>query len=222
MRGRHVPNDRIVLMFRSRTALHAFALWLALSAVLLRSLIPVGFMPGWTGSGGEQASWLIICPASPLSAALAPSGHGAHAGNAGHHDHAAMLAAMAAEAATATATAEVADPHAGHHAGMHHGLHHGADAMAAAGPPTLADVNVTHAGHDPAQHEAHRIASEHQSCPFAGAVAPALPGSLAGFTLAVPATRIGRPASAAAVASTSQRRLPPARGPPGIVDTRAA
>lgn len=217
MRGRHVLNHRIVLMFRSRTALHSFALWLALSAVVLRSLIPVGFMPGWIGSGVEAGNrWLIICPASPLSAALAApvAAHGGH----GHHDHAAMLAAMAAAEATA-ANADALDPHAGH--ALHHGRHHGADAMAVAGPPALADVNAGHAGHDPAQHEAHRIASEHQGCPFAGAVAPALPVSLASLAVAIPAASIGRPASAAAVASASQRRLPPARAPPRYLDDRA-
>ncbi len=208
------------LMFRSRTALHSFALWLALSAVVLRSLIPVGFMPGWTGSGVEAGNrWLIICPASPLSAALAAP-VAAHSGH-GHHDHAAMLAAMAATDAGANASAAgAADPHAGH--ANHQGMQHGADAMAAAGPPVLVDVNAGHAGHDPAQHEAHRIASEHQSCPFAGAVAPALPVTTAGFALALPAARIGRPEAAATVATASQRRLPPARGPPDIVDTLAA
>lgn len=190
-------------MFRSRTALHSFALWLALSAVVLRSLIPVGFMPGWTGTGEEGGRWLIICPASPLSAALAPPA----SKHAGHHDHAAMMAAMAA--------ADAADPHAAHRGmanmamdmtGMSHDMH-------AAG---------THAGHDPAQHEAHRIASEHQSCPFAGAVAPALPVTLASFALAIPAATLGRPVTALSTASASQRRLPPARAPPAVIDTFAA
>ena len=118
-------------MFRSRTSWHAIALWLALSAVVLRSLIPVGFMPGWTGSsGGESASWLIICPASPLSAALAPKAS-SHAGHP-HHDHAAMLAAMAAATSTGNG-----DPHAGHHAGMHHD----------AATMSVAAVDP-HAGHD--------------------------------------------------------------------------
>lgn len=188
-------------MFRSRTALHSFALWLALSAAVLRSLIPVGFMPGWTGTGEEGGRWLIICPASPLSAALTPPAKQ----HKGHHDHAAMMAAMAA------ADAESADPHAGHRAmqamaGMSHDMH-------AAGQ---------HAGHDPAQHEAHRIASEHQSCPFAGAVAPALPVTLASLALAIPAATLGRPVAAVSTASASQRRLPPARAPPAVIDTFAA
>lgn len=201
MRADPLPTVRATPMFRSRTALHSFALWLALSAVVLRSLIPVGFMPGWTGTGEEGGRWLIICPASPLSAALVPP-----AQPAGHHDHAAMMAAMAAADA---------DPHAAHHgmgqmmgdmAGMSHDMH-------AAG---------MHAGHDPAQHDAHRIASEHQSCPFAGAVAPALPVTLASFALAIPAATLGRPASTVSSATASQRRLPPARAPPAAIDTFAA
>ncbi len=192
-------------MFRSRTALHSFALWLALSAVVLRSLIPVGFMPGWTGTGEEGGRWLIICPASPLSAALASPAAKLPGAHTSHHDHAAMMAAMAA------ADADSADPHAAHRAmqamaGMSHDMH-------AAG---------MHADHDPAQHDAHRIASEHQSCPFAGAVAPALPVTLTSFALAIPAAMLGHPVTALSTASASQRRLPPARAPPAAIDTFAA
>lgn len=196
MCDRSLPLVRSALMFRSRTALHCFALWLALSALVLRSLVPVGFMPGWTGVGAEGGHWLIICPASPLSAALAPP-----AAKHAHHDHAAMMAAMAAAEAAG-------DPHAAHlaMAGMSHDMH-------AAG---------MHAGHDPAQHEAHRLASEHQSCPFASAVAPALPVTLASFALAIPAATLGRTATAVSTASASQRRLPPARAPPAVIDTYAA
>lgn len=192
-------------MFRSRTSLHSFALWLALSAVVLRSLIPVGFMPGWTGSsGGESASWLIICPASPLSAALAPKAS-SHAGHP-HHDHAAMLAAMAAATSTGNG-----DPHAGHHAGMDHD----------AATMSVAAVDP-HAGHDPAAHLGHRIASEHQSCPFAGAVAPALPVSVAAYVALIADALASRPATAVGVVAASQRRLPPARAPPVAIDTRSA
>lgn len=198
MRDRPLPTVRATPMFRSRTALHSFALWLALSAVVLRSLIPVGFMPGWTGTGEEGGRWLIICPASPLSAALAPPANK----HAGHHDHAAMMAAMA--------KAHAADPHA---------AHRGMANMAADMAGMSHDM---HAGHDPAQHEAHRIASEHQSCPFAGAVAPALPVSLASFALAIPVATLGRPATAVSTATASQRRLPPARAPPEFIDTYTA
>ena len=198
MRDRLLATVRATPMFRSRTALHSFALWLALSAVVLRSLIPVGFMPGWTGTGEEGGRWLIICPASPLSTALAPPANK----HAGHHDHAAMMAAMA--------KAHAADPHA---------AHRGMANMAADMAGMSHDM---HAGHDLAQHEAHRIASEHQSCPFAGAVAPALPVSLASFALAIPVATLGRPAAAVSTATASQRRLPPARAPPAVIDTFVA
>lgn len=204
-------------MFRSRTHLQSMALWLALAGVALRSLVPVGFMPGWTdAAAGGDARWLIICPTSPLYAALqaAPGhGHGAapvaaasaehahHAG--GHHDHAAMLAAQAAAAA---------DPHAHHH--------HGAAADAAASPSAVA-ANP-HAGHDASQHGGHRIAAEHLSCPFAGAAAPALPASAVVLAAAVAGSIRPNAAVPADAVIRNHRRLPPARAPPHRDDDTAA
>ena len=69
--------------------LYTITLWLALSGVLLRGLIPVGFMPGWAGStmGGEP-SWLIVCPAGELQVLL-PQTHHHHHDNGGpdHSGH---------------------------------------------------------------------------------------------------------------------------------------
>jgi hypothetical protein len=185
-------------MFRSRSHLQATALWLALAGVVLRSLVPVGFMPGWTSAGGVDGAprWLIVCPTSPLHGALAdptpPPTHDA----AGHHDHAAMLAAMAA----------ADDPHAGHHG------HHG-DAAA-----TVADG---HDGHAAGEHGGHRIAAEHLSCPFAGAAAAALPVADGAFAVTVADGReltAVRPADAVVPV---RRRLPPARAPPAPHDDHA-
>lgn len=189
-------------MFRSRSHLQAFALWLALAGVVLRSLVPVGFMPGWTGSAAKPggASWLIICPTSPLHAALA-SPVAAPA----HHDHAAMQAAQAAAAD---------DPHAHHH-GHHAGMDHGAavDRATPAADP--------HAGHDASQHGGHRIAAEHLSCPFAGAGSPALPAADIAFLVAAPGTSPVETVRPADAVTTVRRRLPPARAPPVAIDDRA-
>lgn len=214
-------------MFRSRSHLQSMALWLALAGVALRSLVPVGFMPGWTdAAAGGDARWLIICPTSPLYAALqAVPGHGGHettpeaapgAGHGGpsaehthhaggHHDHAAMLAAQAAAAA---------DPHAHHHHGA------AADAEAAASPSAVAAD--PHAGHDASQHGGHRIAAEHLSCPFAGAAAPALPASAAVLAAAVAGSVRPNAAVPADAVIRHHRRLPPARAPPRRDDDTAA
>ncbi|WP_293370081.1 hypothetical protein [Nevskia sp.] len=122
-------------MFRSRSHLHATALWLALAGVLLRSLVPVGFMPGWTDTAAKdgQAAWLIICPTSPLHAALAaPVAVDPHAHHHGGMDHGAMPAA---------------DPHANHDAGQHEGHRiaaaHLSCPFAGAGSPALPSVAYT-------------------------------------------------------------------------------
>lgn len=196
-------------MFRSRSHLTSFALWLALAGVVLRALVPVGFMPGWTGATAKagDAGWLVICPTSPLHGALAaPEAPAA----APVHDHAAMLAAAA--------EAEAGDPHAHHHHGhpaamAHAGMDHGAMAAAPVADP--------HAGHDAGRHGDHRIAAEHLSCPFAGAAAAALP--VAGFGpvgLDAGASAPDRAAASAAVARI-RHRLPPARAPPAASDDRA-
>lgn len=69
-------------MSRRRTHLHAVALWLTLAGVLLRGLIPVGFMPGWVAASEPASrSWVVICPTSPLRAVQhtatdpTPAGH---------------------------------------------------------------------------------------------------------------------------------------------------
>lgn len=185
-------------MFRSRSHLHAFALWLALAGVVLRSLVPVGFMPGWTDGAAKSsdARWLIICPTSPLYGALASP-----AAAPKHHDHAAMLAAQAA----------AADPHAHHH-GHHAGMDHGS-AVSTADP---------HAGHDASQHGGHRIAAEHLSCPFAGAGSPALPSIVSAGQFAASGSTAPDVARPPVVVLAVQRRLPPARAPPAGVDTRLA
>ena len=109
-------------MLRSRSHLQAFALWLALAGVVLRSLVPVGFMPGWAGAAGDggEARWLIVCPTSPLHGALAspaPAPADPHAEHHGHHagmDHGDAAALAAVDMAAA-------DSHAGHDASQHGG-----------------------------------------------------------------------------------------------------
>lgn len=204
-------------MFRSRSHLQSMALWLALAGVALRSLVPVGFMPGWTdAAAGGDARWLIICPTSPLYAALqaapdaapvaghdGPSAeHAHHAG--GHHDHAAMLAAQAAAAA---------DPHAHHH---HPGT------AAEVGASTSVVAADPHAGHDASQHGGHRIAAEHLSCPFAGAAGPALPASAVVLAVAIAGSVRPNAAVPADAVIRHHRRLPPARAPPHRNDDTAA
>lgn len=199
-----------VTMFRSRSHLQAFALWLALAGVVLRSLVPIGFMPGWTGAAGDgdDARWLIICPTSPLYGALATP-----VAAKPHHDHAAMLAAQAAAAAAA-------DPHAHHHGlhGHHAGMDHGAAGDAVPVATAAADP---HAGHDPGQHGGHRIAAEHLSCPFAGAGSPALPTAALAFLVADHGTSTPDVAAPADAVPPVRRRLPPARAPPAAIDDRA-
>jgi hypothetical protein len=65
-----------------------FALWLALAAVLLRALLPDGFMPE-RGANGVVA--LQFCYASPLAKLRAPQGTPA-----GDHAHASCAFAAAA------------------------------------------------------------------------------------------------------------------------------
>lgn len=63
------------------------AAWLLAFALLVRVLVPAGYMPMATGTGIA----VMLCPGSaplskPLTAALTGDRHGAHAGNA-HADH---------------------------------------------------------------------------------------------------------------------------------------
>lgn len=205
-----------VSMFRSRSHLQSIALWLALAGVALRSLVPVGFMPGWTdaaANGGER-SWLIICPTSPLHEALAsPVERTAQASSLLHHDHAAMRAAQ-------SAAADVYGLHCrtGHHADAPSAASSAAQSAIVAAAVPAADP---HAEHAPSQHGEHRIAAEHLSCPFAAAGAPALPVTASAFLVAaVGASTLDVAAPAAAVIA-DRHRLPPARGPPPRFDDRA-
>lgn len=205
-------------MFRSRSHLQSIALWLALAGVALRSLVPVGFMPGWTdaaANGGER-SWLIICPTSPLHGALASSvARTAQASSLLHHDHAAMQAAQSAVGE---------DPQAAEIYGLHCRTGHHAEAESAAQSAIVAAVVPAadpHAEHAPSQHGEHRIAAEHLSCPFAAAGASALPITASAFLVAaVGASTLDVAAPAAAVIA-DRHRLPPARGPPPRFDDRA-
>lgn len=80
-------------MFHPRSRLHLLALWLALGGVLLRGLVPVGFMPGWAQVGADgQRSWLSICTAGDLRALLPLAGAGHH------HHHAGMVMTAAGDA----------------------------------------------------------------------------------------------------------------------------
>ncbi|GAC1628427.1 MAG: hypothetical protein NVS9B10_18340 [Nevskia sp.] len=75
---------------------HRCALWLALGSVLLRGLVPAGFMPGWTQAGTDgRYSWLTICPAGELQALLPQDPHAQHH----HHPGAAAMPAGTAAAA---------------------------------------------------------------------------------------------------------------------------
>ena len=79
-------------MFHRDSRLRLLALWLALSGVLLRGLVPTGFMPGWTQAGDDGSrSWLTICPAGELQALLPQSPHAHH-----HHHHPGMVMAVGA------------------------------------------------------------------------------------------------------------------------------
>lgn len=72
-------------MFHPRSGLHRLALWLTLGGMLLRGLVPLGFMPGWAQADAEgRRSWLSLCAAGDLRALL-PNG------GAGHHHHAGMV-----------------------------------------------------------------------------------------------------------------------------------
>ena len=66
-----------------------FALWLALAAVLLRALLPAGFMP--ERRAGERGIGLAICYASPLAKLRADQGQPS-----GIHDHASCAFSAAA------------------------------------------------------------------------------------------------------------------------------
>lgn len=51
-------------------------LGLLLAVLLLRALIPSGFMPGWDRAANEgQRRWLIVCETSPLQALLGQRAH---------------------------------------------------------------------------------------------------------------------------------------------------
>ena len=65
------------------------ALWLALAAVLLRALLPAGFMP--ERRAGERGIGLAICYASPLAKLRADQGQPS-----GIHDHASCAFSAAA------------------------------------------------------------------------------------------------------------------------------
>lgn len=109
--------------FRSRFRLAA--LWLALAGVLLRGMVPAGFMPGWTQAGADGSrGWLTICRAGEL-AVLLPADPHAH-----HHHHQAMAGGVAGE------------DHDTHRIGE---AHLGCPFAAAAAPalPTSATVFVT-------------------------------------------------------------------------------
>lgn len=205
-------------MLRHHHRLHRAALWLALSAVVLRSLIPIGFMPGWIGAVPGSPSWLVICPASELQALLkAPS-----------NDHAGHPSAAPKIALAATAGVEPdAEPAAAHCPGH---------ASAAASPVTPKPVVVSavddaapaghaghdaHEGHDPAQHAGHRIAAEHQSCPFAAAATPALALAPTAAPLAASAAATPDVVRLPVAIPAAPRRLPPARAPPARIDDRA-
>jgi hypothetical protein len=58
-------------MRRVPTGFRSLTLWLALSGLLLRALIPGGFMPGWTQQQADGTrSWLVICHAGELQSLL--------------------------------------------------------------------------------------------------------------------------------------------------------
>jgi len=58
-------------MRRVSTGFRSLTLWLALSGLLLRALIPGGFMPGWTQQQADGTrSWLVICHAGELQSLL--------------------------------------------------------------------------------------------------------------------------------------------------------
>jgi hypothetical protein len=66
-------------MSRFRSRLRLAALWLALAGVLLRGLVPAGFMPGWTQAGTDGSrSWLMVCPAGELATLLPADPHAHH------------------------------------------------------------------------------------------------------------------------------------------------
>ena len=118
-----------------RPRLHRVVASILLVALLLHALVPVGFMPRFGNGDGDRAdnSWLAICPASALAAALqaraehphAPTGpicHGgrvadggsviaatanapADPGNADHHDCPFAASTTAALPTTASAAA---------------------------------------------------------------------------------------------------------------------
>ena len=199
------------------------AVWLALAGVVLRSLIPVGFMPGWIGAVPGAASWLVICPASELSQLavvipeplLVPERQAAEAGHGGMapmsaEEHVAMLAAMAAAHAGNNGRTDDgrADPHADHHA--QHAHNAPAQSVADHDNPAVAG----HAGHDRAAHHGHVIAAEHQNCPYAGAAVPAVPGMLAALQLPARCAPLQLAQRVAATTMHVAHRLPPPRGPP--------
>lgn len=62
-------------------------LGLLLAVMLLRALIPSGFMPGWDRAANEgQRRWLIVCETSPLQAMLGPRAHCDGGARGGDHD----------------------------------------------------------------------------------------------------------------------------------------
>lgn len=87
-----------------------FALLMAVAGVLLRGLIPPGFMPGWTGElEGQARSWLAICPAGELQALL-PRGHHHHHHGADHSRHQLSEAHLSCPFAAAAAPALPSSP----------------------------------------------------------------------------------------------------------------
>jgi hypothetical protein len=92
------------LLHLQRQRSRQFALWLVLAAVLLRALIPAGFMLERSAAGGGVS--LAICYASPLARLRAD--HGVPAGVQLHADCA--FAAAAAPALPGAAPAAVFGP----------------------------------------------------------------------------------------------------------------
>ena len=79
----------VSLQLSRRHGFRQFALWLALAAVLLRVLLPEGFMP--ERSAGERGIGLAICYASPLAKLRADQGQPS-----GIHDHGGCVFSAAA------------------------------------------------------------------------------------------------------------------------------
>jgi hypothetical protein len=109
---------RMSLPARHRQPLRAVLSWLLLASLLLRGLVPLGFMPGWDRAANEgKSAWLIVCPAGDLQALLANTGlhahcegrgrNGEHAGHRLHEAHLSCPFATAAAPGLPTAPADL-------------------------------------------------------------------------------------------------------------------